>query len=267
VIATVLSGPVNAVIIIALGFVGYNPSLCLLKGDSDMRLRIIASVVFLSGLALLVTSMIGTRKATGEPTSQPKPFLVHYLVYRAGEDGVFRLSEYEERAVSSTGEWKETRRSVDGSITTLEGTKAGLYVIKGESKYLYAESAASGQGIAPEDVLKNDPQLVGIEELAGLKTYILKSPESGVETGYAPETGRTALKYVLRTSPDSAPVLIKEAVKVEFRDLSEEELKSPDLPVKFDMAEERIRALRDSGRQDTADSMERLMEKIKANNK
>jgi hypothetical protein len=247
--------------------VGYNPSLCLLKGVSDMRPRIIASVIFLCGLAFLITSMIATRKAKGEPTSQPKSFLVHYLVSRAGEDGVFRLSEYEERAVSSTGEWKETRRHVDGTVATLAGTSEGLYVIKGESKYLYAERAGSGQGIVPEEVLKNHPDLVSIEELAGLKTYILKSRESGVETGYAPETGRTALKLVLRTSPDSAPVLIKEAVKVEFRDLSEDELKSPDLPVKFDMAEERIRALRNSGRQDTADSMERLMEKIKANNK
>lgn len=233
-----------------------------------MRLRIIASITFVCGLVLFTTSIVSSRKAASQPSPQSQSFVIDYLVYQAEEGGTLKLTSYQERVVSATGEWKETRRSIEGKVTTLAGTSEGLFIVneKEQSKQLYGPSSAQGATgqTGSADMLKNHPLLVRTEELAGRKAYILKPPGGRMEMGYAPETGQTLLKEVIFSSPESDSIIfIKEAVKIEFREVSEDELKTPDLPIRFDLANEKLKALRESGRQDAADSLQRLIDKYK----
>ncbi len=62
--------------------------------------------------------------------------------------------------------------------------------------------------------------LVRTEEVAGLKVYVLMVG-GNLEQSYSPLTGTTPLKTVIYSEPgDAVPVLVQEAVNVEFRELS-----------------------------------------------
>lgn len=214
-----------------------------------MKLRIAAFTIFLFGVILLTGSVVRSRRAK---TTKPRPFVVQYLAYRPDKSGSLEVYEFRVRAVSQTGEWKETRYSTYGKAFTWGAENAGLFTADEGSRQFYGEfnPEIAKAAMRSEDELKNSPQFAGTEEIAGLTTYILKINDAGLEANYSPRTGMTVLKEVLRDPKTNAVLYLQEAVSVEFRDLSAEEIKLPELPVRFDLINHRIEVMQ-AAHQDT----------------
>lgn len=237
-----------------------------------MKLKVIAACVFLVGAALFVGSITGS---PGSDLLKPESFVVQYIVSVSENGGPLIPKEYQKRAVRHTGEWKETRYSFDGRVTSLVAARDGLYLVTGDSRQVFGTSNVEftknslGWSEAREKEWDKNPALVRIEELAGLKTYVLKSAESDIETNYALRTGVIPLKTVIRESPeDATPLSVIEAIDVEFKEVSEEDVQAPPhLPIRFDLLAEKIGALRNAGRLQQAEVLEQTVQRIKANTK
>lgn len=198
-----------------------------------------------------------------------RDFIVKYIVSRSENDKPLAPCEYHIRWVSATGEWKETRYSfADGKISTWGASGDGLYLISGNSKQYFGEYhlESAKTVLRSEEALKASAALIKTEPLAGLTTYVLKdsNPALDIETSYSPETGVIQLKRVIRAKDGSINKLIevKEAVNIEFRDLTEDEAKIPDLPMQFDVAEQKTKDLRAAGLQGRADALQQAKKKL-----
>jgi len=228
-----------------------------------MKLRIAAIIVFLAGATLLSGSVMRSRKAR---TTKPKPFVVQYLAYRPNKSGALEVYEFRVRAVSQTGEWKETRYSTYGKAFTWGAQKDGLFTASEDSRQFYGEfnPEIATTAMRSEDELKNNPQFAGTEEIAGLSTYILRMNDAGLEANYSPKTGMTALKEVLRDTKTNAVIYLQEAVSVEFRDLSVDEIKLPDLPVRFDLINHRIEVMQAAHQDNKAAALSEAVSKFRS---
>jgi hypothetical protein len=235
-----------------------------------MRLRIVCLVIFLCGLGLFTASITRSREVPATETAkiEPRPFVVHYIAYSPEKGDSLEPVEYSIRAVNADGEWKETRYSLtETKRSTLGASKDGLFIIKGDSRQYYAEFNAeiARNAMRSEKEMKLNPQFTRTEQLAGLTTYILKV-ENGMEIGYSPLTGATPLKEVLYSNSDNNKILhLLEAVKVEFRELSKDEIDFPVLPVRFDIAEQKIESLKSAGFDKQAEVLRQGINKLKSN--
>lgn len=228
-----------------------------------MKLRIVAIGVFVIGVALLTGSVVRSGKATA---TKPKSFVVQYLAYHPDKNGSLEVDQFMVRAVSQTGEWKETRYSTSGKIQTWGADSRGVFTVGEDSRQFFGEFApeiARG-AMRSEEELKNSPQLVGTEEIAGLNTYILRINGTGVEGNFSPKTGMTVLKEMARDPETKAILYLQEAVSVEFRDLSADEITLPELPVKFDLVNHRIEAMRAAHQDDKAAALSEAITKFRA---
>lgn len=228
-----------------------------------MKLRIIALIIFLAGATLLTGSIVRSQKAKA---TKPMPFVVQYLAYRPDKNGSLEVYEFRVRAVSQTGEWKETRYSTYGKASTWGAQNDGLFTVNEDSRQFYGEfdPELARTAMRSEDELKNSPQLAGTEEIAGLNTYILRINDAGLEANYSPKTGMTSLKEVLRDRQTNAVLYLQEAVSIEFRNLSEEEIKLPQLPVRFDLVNHRIEVLQAAHQDNKATELRQSMSRFRA---
>jgi len=232
-----------------------------------MKLRILSLVVFISGFALLAGSLIKDRKAKAIAleSTEARSFVIHSLVSSSENGDPLTPQGFHVRAVSATGEWKETRYSFDGRVSTLAGTKDGIYVISGKSKHLYGQNKIEliNNLMRSEEELRNNPQFVGTEEVAGIKTYVLRHKMGG-EAYYSPLTGVTPLKLVLRDNMGSPPVMVIEALSVEFRAFSDKDINIDNLPIELDVAKARLESLKSAGASQQAQKLEQFIEEIRA---
>lgn len=233
-----------------------------------MKLRIASLMVLICGASLFAFGLLRSRKAEATGITAARPFVVQYLVSRL-DNGSLKPYEYRIRAVSADGEWKETRYSFEGKVSTWGGTKEGLYLVANGVRQYYGEFKAeiSRSAMRSEYELKNSPQLTRVEQIAGLKTYILKNKD-GDEGGYSPETGITTLKEVAHSKDSSDTVVHSlEALSVEFRELSPNELQLEDLPIRFDIANKKVAALERSGLHDAAEALRKAINRMEASSK
>jgi hypothetical protein len=237
-----------------------------------MKLRVIGTVSFLLGGALFVKSMTGSVGPLDKTALEPESFVVQYIVSFSENGGPLTPKAYYKRVVRYTGEWKETRYSFDGRISSLVGARDGLFLVSGNSRQLVGESnleftkSSLGWSEAREREWDRRPGLLRTEELAGLKTYVVKSSESNIEISYALRTGVMPLKTVIRENPqDATPLTVIEAIDVEFKEVSEEDVQAPPhFPIRFDLLAEKISALRTAGRERQAEMFEQTIQRIKA---
>ena len=225
---------------------------------------IIVVLVFAAGVAVFANAIHAARSA------EPKSFVVTYLVSNNGAPTSIR-TEF----VKATGEWKSTAYGL-GSVgtRTLVGTVAAQYEI-GTVSIDFLTSADVEQVRNLEKAFrtiafhKNHPDFVREEYVAGLKTYVHRGVEpdgSGawVENFYAPETGLTSLKTVMHHSEDSEFVI--QAISVQFREVLDYEVALPNLPVKFDKAEQVVEDSRRANPQ-VADELTSQIERAKQKHK
>jgi len=233
-----------------------------------MKLRILSLVILVSGAALFAGSIIKGQKSRKKSPTVSRSFVVQYLLSHTDNGGGLTPYEYDARAVGSTGEWKETRYSFKGSVSTWGGTSDGLYTVSGALKqYLGDYNLESARaGTWTEQEFTSSPQFVRSEELLGLRTFVMKDAagDMEIEINSSPETGITPLKKVIRSRSGDGNdfVDVKEAISIQFRDLSEDEVRLPDLPVRFDIAEEKARSLKAAGQYERSEALEQAIQRL-----
>lgn len=208
---------------------------------------LIAALVFVIGVIVFVNAL-----AMRRAVSERKSFVVSYVVSKNGMPVSFRT-----HVARATGEWKDTAYSVgSGNVRTLVGTPEAQYEVGPASvEFLQStgpmqELQALDESFRSADYHRSHPEFVREEYVAGFKTYVHRAvsgddPESWVESYYAPEFGLTSLKAVRHFS--QSEVSVTEAISVQFRDVAEDEVALPRLPVKFDKAEQLQRDAEASG--------------------
>jgi hypothetical protein len=236
-----------------------------------MKLKVVAAVVFLLGLALFVNSQISAQKTAQAGLSEQKPFVVHYLVSRSSEGGILQPYEYRVKYVNSSGEWKESRYSFDGKVVTWCASKEGLYVVGKASRQYYGkyDPEMIRHPNASKEAITSSPQFTRTERIVGLEAYVLIDVGSNVETetAFAVETGKIPLRIISRlTQGDTQLVNVTEAVGVDFREIAEAEYQLPNLPIRFDLASQRVQALKQAGQNELAATLESAMSQLKASN-
>jgi len=229
---------------------------------------IVCLAVFLAGGGLFATSVI---KAKQEKTKPARSFVITYLSSRGLDGEALKPYELKIRAVKSTGEWKETRYSFDGQKTTWGATADAQYVIAGDSRQFLKDNRAENEYLfRSSSALKNHLQFVRSEVIAGLTTYVLRTENGDLvgEFSYSPECGRTPLRIHLqpKSTEDGGKgnfEAVTEALSVEFRDVSEEEADIPDLPTRFDKAEQKVETLKANGLLQQAEALNRIIHQAK----
>lgn len=235
-----------------------------------MKLRIVSLIILICGAALLTGSIIREHKSKKAAPKPPRSFVLQYLSSRSMDGSPMTPYEYAVRWVSATGEWKETRYSFDGRVSSLGGASDGFYMVNGNSLQLYGQNDLdyAKNAFHSEEEFKASPQLTRVEPFLGLTAYVLKEdqPNMEIETSSSPETGVTALKRVMRTKPGSGTdyIEVKEAINLEFRELSEDEAHLPSLPIRFDLAEQKAKDLKAAGQFERAESLQRVIKELKA---
>jgi len=191
--------------------------------------------------------------------------VVTYLVTKGKANGTKEPSAVYIRAVKATGEWKETRYGFDGHTTIRSATADAQYsMIPGDSSLQYESkySLEKETYFHSGSFLESHPQFARRETILGLTTYVLHggNADQYMETSYAPECGATPLRVLLHNSGDETTI---EAIRVEFREVSEREASLPDLPTHFDQAEQKVDILRTNGLSDQADGLSRGIKEAK----
>ena len=196
----------------------------------------IAALVFAIGIIVFVNAL-GMRRALVER----KSFVVTYVVSKNGIPASFRTY-----VARTTGDWKDTAYYLGtGNVRILVGTPEAEYEVGPASvEFLQStgpmqELQALDESFRSAEYHRNHPEFVREEYVAGFRTYVHRAvspddPESWVESYYAPEFGLTSLKRVRHLS--QSEMSVTEAISVQFRDVAEDEVALPRLPVKFDKA-------------------------------
>jgi len=238
-----------------------------------MKLRRMSFIILACGLALFTGSFVRARLSK-EPVAkivEPRSFVIHYLLSRSRDENPPKPYGYEIRSVSSSGEWKETKYLFDGAVSTLGATRDGLYSMVGDSKQYYGVYDLEKARSIPTDEtsLRSDPAFTRVEQLLGLTTYVAvhrNGKEAELEVSHAVETGITPLKVIIRGNREGGSKYhdVKEAINIEFRNLSDDEIRLPNLPIKFELAEQRYRLLKNAGHIHQADILQEAMGRLKA---
>jgi hypothetical protein len=230
---------------------------------------IVCLAVFFVGGGLFATSVI---KAKQDKTKPARPFVITYLASRSVDGEALKPYELQIRAVKSTGEWKETRYSFDGQKTTWGATADAQYVVSGDSRQFLKDNRAENEALfRSSSALKTHQQFIRSEVVAGLTTYVLRAENGGMvgEMSYSPECGHTPLRIHLQNKNTEGGEtgkfeVVVEALSVEFRDVSEEEVGIPDLPTRFDKAEQKVETLKAAGLTQQAESLNRIIHQAKS---
>ncbi|MEK6409486.1 MAG: hypothetical protein AABN34_21385 [Acidobacteriota bacterium] len=224
----------------------------------------LSALVLVGGLVLAGVSLAHKKS---EPAA-PQSLLIHYIQSWRNSDGVLEPVGYYIRAVHSSGIWKETRYSFNGSRSVVASDEDGLYVRRGdeEAKQLYAQTDPQVQNRyrTAADYI-NSPQFVRTETLLGRTVYVI-STKTGENDQYSELSfgldvgggGTTPLRIV---AFDGDQVLFRmDPVAIEVRGLSEAEVRLPaHLPVKTDVLKQRAEGSRQRGQNAIAEGLERLI--------
>ena len=230
-----------------------------------MKLKIFSLLVLCLGLTLFVGALIRRANVNAKSPAKLQSFVVHYLASRSEDGKSLTPYEYRVRAVSSNGDWKETRYAFDNRVVTWGSDASGLYTVAASARNYYGESSSEvlRTWLPSGEELQKSPQFVRTDFIAGLNAYVLRTPD-GDESSHSPQTGAMSLKtsIVDRKGSDSIVHLV-EALRVEFRELSDSETQLPDLPVKFEVAEQRMLSMREAGLSEAANNLERAISKLR----
>lgn len=175
-------------------------------------------------------------------------------------DGKLEPRNIRTRFVKYTGEWKEF-------VQPVSSDKGAMVVAsRADGDYAYNNSQGlqlTGSGRSPVHpdtfttaTYRTSPNLLRIDKLLGREAYVLRTDQGDgdyAEEWVVPEFGRMPLKLVLHNHLGGS--VTNQAISVEFMDVTDEMLKMPDLPLKFDFLEKRIKQAEQKGDQETAQAL------------
>ena len=222
--------------------------------------KIVAVLVFAVGLVLFIQSGIATQAKAS------KSFVVTYKVSNIEADAKPVVEEIRVKSVKATGEYKQTFYYLQsGRTAEYVATQDSVYEVKTDSLQYF------GKALSPElnnnfrspAFLKNHPNFSREEKICDLTTYVLHTQDGDawIESYSAIETGNTPLETVLYHGNGGYTVI--EAVSVQFRDVSDDEVRLPDLPVKFNKAEQKVDEYRNGGAVGPGNNLKNQIDKKK----
>lgn len=204
--------------------------------------RIVAVVIFLAGVVLLSIA-----SAKHERAQKLQSFVATYVTTLETQDARNGQSELAVRAVTGDGRWREVRWRNEGKVVQL-ADKENVYEVEG------GEVGLQYVGPNSDEIFSNErlSRATRTEMVAGIKAYVFRNenPDGYIEYYFAPEMGSHHIKAVIYKAA-SHYKYIREAVAVQFRPVSDEEVAVPKLPVKFDNIDKEIDAMKKSGTVDT----------------
>jgi hypothetical protein len=227
-----------------------------------MKLRLLVKVVavlmFIFGVLTFVSARL---KKTEE---QPKSFVITYVVTRSENGRAPVATGLIVKTVSAGGEWKQTKvRRLDDeyreqvSIRFLDKTAAYKledtrldYVGASESELERDKIARTSNWVTGSTLF------VGEASMLGLKVYTTHQNlnDGWVEQAFSPLTRSTPLLY--REHSGNVETT-EEAVSIQFRDVSPDEIKPPDLPISFEWSKRLEKAMLSNS--ENADTVKRAI--------
>jgi hypothetical protein len=203
-----------------------------------MKVTLLAKIVALLVFAFGAISFVNAYKNAKEP---PKSFLVTYLITRVEDGQTPVVTGLGVRIVNAEGEWKETKvRGIDSSseqVSVRFLDKTAPYKLEaGRLEYVGGTSEAEMERdnlARTPNWITSSPLFVREETMLGLKTYTThqKLNNGWVDQAFSPVTRSTPLLY--REHIGNVETT-EEAVSVQFRDISPDEIRPPNLPISFE---------------------------------
>ncbi len=221
--------------------------------------RTLCGIVFVVGLLVFSQAQVQNNSGDDDVIEPAQSYVVKYVRYDVSPDGTPKILEHRTRYVKANHEWRLefSRPNTDSSSPTdSEGKlpkdqkKTHVYASGPEGVVSRGAGQDSRRSVSPSadqrmldyfrshKFLRENPQFVRTDEIAGLKVYVWRTetndPENTEiwsETSYSPKTGFTPLRTVVHFR-DGTEVRI-EAVSIEFKEVPEDlndDLKS--LPVR-----------------------------------
>jgi len=191
-------------------------------------------------LGIIIFSFAYTQTPTDD-VEPAVPFVATYIQSRIAPDGNSTLISWRHRYVKANGDWRIVSHPFMDKSSPQEAFNAEIApVLAGNADAILEKPANSNviQKLSPSipveqtEVFRSHKSLQShrefnrIEELAGLKVYVLRqeiTDESNqmqwVETSYSPKTGFSPLRTVIHLR-DGSEIRI-EAIKVDFREVTE----------------------------------------------
>jgi hypothetical protein len=199
--------------------------------------QIIAVVIFLAGAVLLSIAY-----AKHPAPRKLQPFVATYITTLETQDAQNGQSALAVRAVTGDGRWRETRWREAGKVVEMADAN-GVYSLD-DGQGLQYTGPNSQDEISPDRFA----QATRTEMVAGLKAYIFRTdnPDGYIEYYYVPEMGSHHIKAVIYNASTHYKY-VREAIAIQFRSVSDDEVAVPKLPVKFDDIEKHMEAMRQSG--------------------
>jgi hypothetical protein len=222
--------------------------------------KIAAVLVFAVGLILFIQAGIATQAKAS------KSFVVTYKVSNIEADNKPVIEEIRVQSVKATGEYKMTIYYLpSGKTAEYIATQDSVYEVKTDSLQYFGKALSSelNNNFRSAAFLKTHPNFSREEKICDLTTYVLHTQDGDawIEGYSAVETGNTQLKTVLYHGNGSYTVI--EAISVQFRDVSDDEVRLPDLPVKFNKADQRVDEYRNGGAVGAGNNLKNQIDKKK----
>ncbi|MEN3331424.1 MAG: hypothetical protein V7641_789 [Blastocatellia bacterium] len=228
-----------------------------------MKVRIInlskamSVIVFIAGIVFFTGSKLSSR----QPSS--KSYSVTYQVSSIQNGSPPIVEMIQIRTAKATGEYKTiTYHLGSGKITEVIATKDSVYNIKTDSLQFL------GLAWPPETRKANisltsdtsNPGFVREEKVCGLTTYVYhtQNGDSWADQYFAVGIVGTPLKSVVYEGDGSYRII--EAINVQFRDILDDEMNLPDLPIKFDEAEVWLSNLQNNGANEITNTLKQQID-------
>ena len=221
-------------------------------------MQLCSVLLLILGVAVFAGALIKRERAKPE---KPVPFVVTYQHYRRTQDSVTPTG-MTVKVVNAERAWREVTFYAGGARTEDGSDGVSCFKVSGDSlQYQQEDNTFTGQ-FNSEVALRNNPEFVRTETVAGLTTFVLRSRENDgfwFEQYYSPKTGGLVLKLVVH---DTVSERITEAVSVQFRDVSDQEVSLPPLPVRFDDAERSVDQFRSAGNHEQGDALDTSIRRL-----
>ena len=199
-----------------------------MKAKLTLFAKVVSVAVFAFGAISYVSAQF-----QHEP---PRSFVITYRV-TSTENGQLR-GGMTVLIVNADGQWKQTKLTDNKPVNIRFMDKVAAYQLANDRlDYLdSAEPTLQRDRVARSPKwITDSPLFVREDSIAGLKVYVTHQTlnDGWVEEAYSPLTRSCPL---LERQHLGAVEITKEAVSVQFRDVSPDEIKPPDLPISFESA-------------------------------
>ena len=227
-----------------------------------MKLRLLAKIVamlmFVFGAITFGNAYLKNAK------EKPKSFVITYLITRSDNGQLPVVTGLSVKTVSADGEWKQTKvRRIDSeyreqvNVHFLDNT--ATYKLEAD-RLEYTRTSETelerDKTARTADWITKSPLFVREDSILGLKVYITHQnlSDGWVEQAFSPLTRSAPLLFREHLSNVE---YTEEAVNIQFRDVSSDEIKPPNLPISFELSKRLEKAMLSNP--ENADAVKRLI--------